>query len=616
MQNELFLVPAPKRVACGRGSFSLNLTGYLSIDTPALYDVAKRVQKAFGGFLKICVGEAKSPAQIRFVQNAALNGQGYEITVDETGVLVAYGQACGAFYACQTLAQMFACKKNVLPFVKICDWPDFETRGYMLDVGRNRVPTMQTLRRLVDLLAQFKINQLQLYMESSAFEYPSFPNVCAGCGALSAEDILELDAYCRENYIDLVPCQNHFGHMQGWLAKEEYRHLAECPDGFTFEGCQLEPRCLNPQNPESFQLVKQMAEDLLPNFTSRFFNVCCDETLELGQGKSKAACEAESVGRVYLDFVLKIYELAKQKGKTIQFWGDIILHYPELLPDVPKDAIALNWGYNPDQPSEESCRAFSESGVPFYVCPGTGAWNCLLGRTSQMFENIARAARNGKKFGAIGLLNTDWGDEGHMQSPSTSYAGLTYGAAMSWGVGENEKINLAKALDCYVFGDQAGVFGQFVLDVGNYYLHEGRSVNNITSTMLILNAGAKNHGAIGELEEANFLETDAYIESLSAVPDKAALTCCDAEQVLSEFRFYMRLVRHGLKLGRYHAAVKEENAAKQKALLGELKSEISPLVKDFEQIWAGRSKIGGLEDTAWRLRSLSLDYSELLSQLK
>lgn len=616
MQNELFLVPAPKRVAYREGSFTLNLTGYLSIDAPELYDIAKRVQKAFGGRLKICVGEASCPAQIRFVKNAALGGQGYEITVDETGVLVAYAKACGAFYACQTLGQMFACKKNVLPFVKICDWPDFETRGYMLDVGRNRVPTMQTLRRLVDLLAQFKINQLQLYMESFAFEYPSFPNVWAGCGALSGEDILDLSAYCRQNYIDLVPCQNHFGHMQGWLAKEEYRHLAECPDGFTFEGWLLEPRCLNPQNPESFALVKQMIEDLLPYFSSRFFNICCDETLELGQGKSKAACEAASVGRVYLDFVLKIYEMAKEKGKTIQFWGDIILHYPELLPDMPKDAIALNWGYNPDQPSEESCRAFAESGVPFFVCPGTGAWNCLLGRTSQMFENIARAARNGKKFGAIGLLNTDWGDEGHMQSISSSYAGLTYGAAVSWGVCENEKMDLAKALDRYVFGDQSGTFGQFVLDIGNYYLHEGRSINNITSTMVILNAGAKNHGAIGELEDANFLETDAYIQSLSGMPDKALLTCSDAEKVLSEYRFYMRLVRHGLKLGRYHAAAKAQNVPQQKAFLCELSREISCIIKDFEQIWSGRSKIGGMEATCGRLRALRQDYGELLAELK
>ena len=42
------------------------------------------------------------------------------------------------------------------------------------------------------------------------------------------------------------------------------------------------------------------------------------------------------MGRVYLDFLLKIYAQVKQHGRTMQFWGDIIMQHPELVPELPE----------------------------------------------------------------------------------------------------------------------------------------------------------------------------------------------------------------------------------------------------------------------------------------
>lgn len=35
----------------------------------------------------------------------------------------------------------------------------------MLDVSRDKVPTMETMIKLIKMLASWKINQIQLYME-------------------------------------------------------------------------------------------------------------------------------------------------------------------------------------------------------------------------------------------------------------------------------------------------------------------------------------------------------------------------------------------------------------------------------------------------------------------
>src|SRR5690606_11763612 len=115
------------------------------------------------------------------------------------------------FYGAVTLIQLLEQAGASLPCLRISDRPDFVDRGVMLDVSRDKVPTMETLYRLVDRLASWKINQLQLYTEHT-FAYRHHPEVWAKASPLTGEEILRLDAYCRERFIELVPNQNSFGH--------------------------------------------------------------------------------------------------------------------------------------------------------------------------------------------------------------------------------------------------------------------------------------------------------------------------------------------------------------------------------------------------------------------
>ena len=96
----------------------------------------------------------------------------------------------------------------------------------MLDISRDKVPTMETLYALVDLLAGWKINQLQLYTEHT-FAYRQHPEVWAEASPLTGQEILGLDAYCRKRFVELVPNQNSFGHMHRWLKHARYAPLAE-----------------------------------------------------------------------------------------------------------------------------------------------------------------------------------------------------------------------------------------------------------------------------------------------------------------------------------------------------------------------------------------------------
>ncbi|MFD1909548.1 family 20 glycosylhydrolase [Paenibacillus rhizoplanae] len=113
---------------------------------------------------------------------------------------------------------------------------------------------------------------------------------------ITGDEILLLDAYCRERYIELVPNQNSFGHMEGWLTRPEFNHLAEAPEGFMLPehmynsdlypgGLFMHPGTFDTEDPEVLKLLDTMYDDLLPYFTSNLVNVGCDETYEVGLGK-------------------------------------------------------------------------------------------------------------------------------------------------------------------------------------------------------------------------------------------------------------------------------------------------------------------------------------------
>ena len=119
----------------------------------------------------------------------------------------------------------------------------------------------------------------------------------------------------------------------------------------------------------------------------------------------------------------------------MQFWSDIILKHPEQIAALPRDAVALEWGYEADHPYAEHCAALASAGLAFYVCPGTSSWNSLAGRPHNALENVARAAAEGLRHGAAGLLVTDWGDNGHLQPLPASYPGLAAAAGSAWNAG-------------------------------------------------------------------------------------------------------------------------------------------------------------------------------------
>lgn len=551
-------------------------------------------------------GTSKKTSEIVKIHKEYKNEEEYRIEIKDDTIKL-FGSDVGLFRAETTLKLILSQCNLRIPNLKIKDSPDFSVRGVMLDISRSKIPSMDTLYHIIDILADLKINQLQLYIEGFSFAYESFPDVWKDQTPVKGEEILEIDRYCRERYIELVPNQNSFGHMGPWLAREEFKDLAECPEGFEFQGTFIPtPLCLNPLDDRSFDFVKTLYDDLLPYFSSDKFNVGCDETLELGKGKSKSLCEEVGVGRVYKNFLMKIYEDVKRRGKTMMFWGDIILSYPELIPELPKDVIALNWGYLSTQPTEASCKIFKEANIPFYTCPGTASWNSIWGQTDQMITNIDNAARYGKKHGAIGLLNTDWGDNGHLQYLPVSYAGFAYGAAMSWNTRKRSENynNLPRYLNKFIFEDESELMGNLVLEAGLYHTYEEIKQNNITNLVRVLYSPLDEKESVkGTTSEHIASRIYPYINKILYSLNETKMKCKDENLIIDEYINSGRMLKFAChlacyKLGYYGLLDSFPDSDMTK---DEFKSVLlgmqETIMDEHKRLWKIRNRKGGLEDS-------------------
>ncbi len=446
--DRLNLFPSPKSLVPGEGALPFELP--LAIQAGA--NPSPRFQSAIKAvpFLEeqdVPIAQSEWRIECELIDYEDFSDESYQLKISSEGIALNAKTETGLFRGLTTLGQIVRGCRYALPCLLIEDGPDLSERGYMLDISRCKVPTQEALYELIDTLSALKYNQLQLYTEHT-FAYRNHQTVWENASPLTAEEIQSLDAHCYNRYIELVPNQNSFGHMDRWLRHNAYRDLAECPNGYTHPllgplqwGGTLKP------NEESIAFIRELYDELLPNFCSNRVNVGGDEPWELGQGWSEKLVKKHGKHRVYINHLLRIHDLVDRRGKTMQLWGDIVLENPELARELPKNCLGIIWGYEANHPFDEQCQVFESSGIPFYVAPGTSAWNSIGGRIQNSLLNIEEACRQAVNHGAKGMLLTDWGDFGHHQFPFTSYHAIIGASALSWNQTSNGEYNLDDAVD-------------------------------------------------------------------------------------------------------------------------------------------------------------------------
>ena len=103
----------------------------------------------------------------------------------------------------------------------------FEKIGLMMDCSFNTVPTVKTVKLMIDLLSKMGYNRLELYTEDT-YEIKNRPYFGYLRGRYTGAELKELDAYAISKGIELRPCIQVLAHLGGLFRTGEFDHVKDC----------------------------------------------------------------------------------------------------------------------------------------------------------------------------------------------------------------------------------------------------------------------------------------------------------------------------------------------------------------------------------------------------
>ena len=536
------------------------------------------------------------PAAVRIHRDPAIkHREAYRIVINPNGIEITAGTNAGAYYAIQTLRDLLGLYGRNLPACRIDDAPLFQRRGVYHDCSRGKVPTLETLKQLVERLAHWKINELQLYIEN-VFTFVRHPDIGKGFSPFTSDEILALQEHCKKHHIRLVGSLASFGHMEKILSLPAYQHLGEMPGFRGLPG----GTTLCPTDPGSIKLVSKLYEEFIPLFEADDFNVCCDETWELGKGRSQSRAKKIGTGQVYLDFLLKIHRLCQKHGKRMNLWADILLKYPELLKKLPHDIVLLNWEYEYNGANIARTKEIAKTGMDFMVCPGTSSWLTHGSRLPNAMQNVKAFAQQGKRYHASGLLNTDWGDQGHRNFLGVSLHGFAHGAAHAWNSNAVDENTFTENFCRLTFGQPAKQLAKALTILGTTYQTCGQARRN----------GSFLFEALTEPLSAPASLENSAIEKMTTAGLRKVVKQLAAEnfwpKLSNNLPEFERIAMKELKLAARMDCLAAERALTAKALrsgdriqtsqLRRLGRQMENIADEFQTLWLKRNKPSRLCD--------------------
>ena len=323
------LVPEPSRVsAVGGSGYRLTAqTVIRSVGGPAATEVAGQLAAQLDGStgLRLPVDPAGAGgAGVTLVLDpaAGTGPEGYSLVSGADGVRITAAEGAGLFYGAQTLRQLLPARgPGTVAAVRIDDRPRYPVRGVALDVARHFFP-VPVVERIIDLLAEYKINYLHLHLTDDQgwrIQIPGLPRL-TGIGAAGEvgggpggyytdADYRAIVGYAAARYITVVPEVDLPAHTNAALTA--YPDLAcagaASPRPFTAIGGAMDSLCTDKPAVDAF--VDQVVGALAAMTPGPYLDIGGDEAF----GVSAAAYDA---------FMARASAVVRAHGKQPMAWED------------------------------------------------------------------------------------------------------------------------------------------------------------------------------------------------------------------------------------------------------------------------------------------------------
>ncbi len=346
----------------------------LSANTQILYPAGDADLERYAGFLrdyvfkqtgielKTATEQGEAANAIQLLKNYQhTNPEAYNVKISNAGIVINGATEKGTFYGVQFLRKAIPVEKTTgvsFPAGEINDMPFFGYRGAHLDSARHFFTT-DSVRIFIDMLALHNMNRFHWHLTDDQgwrFESKKYPELTVvGAtrsqtlvgkqdevydgkpygGFYTQEELKEIVKYAADRNITVIPEIDLPGHMVAALAT--YPQLGCKGSGYKVRekwGVAEEVLCAG--NPETYEFIKNILEEVTEVFPSEYIHIGGDECPKVSwqqcpkcQAKIKELgikADAKHSAEEYLQsYVIGFAEqVLAAKGRKIIGWDEIL----------------------------------------------------------------------------------------------------------------------------------------------------------------------------------------------------------------------------------------------------------------------------------------------------
>ena len=286
-------------------------------------------------------------AELR-VSARVMEGQLLFVELNGKEATIAYGGGAARFFRGLAILADWVKKGEIRRSVK--ERPLFKTNGAMVDMSRNEVLNVKTVKTMLRGMALMGMNMYMLYTEDT-YEIKEYPYFGYMRGRYTEEELRELDAYAADLGIELIPCIQMLGHLSThlrWDAAGGYRDTANV---------------MLVGEDATYALIDKMLSAVSRCFRTKRLHIGMDETHDLGRGKSLDRNGYRDAEELYLAHLDRVISMAKERGFEAMMWSDMffrlagkdiegyddyderVVFGEEIAKKVPREIGQVYWDY-------------------------------------------------------------------------------------------------------------------------------------------------------------------------------------------------------------------------------------------------------------------------------
>lgn len=296
----------------------------------------------------------------------------------------------------------------------------------MVDMARNNVLKVDTIKKLIRYLAIMGYSKFKIYLED-VFDVIDEPYFGYLRGKYKKEELIEVVDYASIFGIEVIPCIQTLAHLNCLQFFCMYRWNFDIDD------------ILLVDSDITIRLITNMIKTLKDIFKTDVINIGMDEAHHLGRGQYLDKYGYEDRFKIFAHHLNKVLEIAKKYGFKCEMWSDMFFdntYYSgedtkkhNYLNNIDKDLTLIYWDYNANDVNYFDKKIKQHLEITKNISVAGGAWKWLGHAPNNTYSivNLKNFIEASYKNKIKEFMITCWGDNGGEASifsilPSLSYA--------------------------------------------------------------------------------------------------------------------------------------------------------------------------------------------------